>query len=77
MRLTFNPHCSLLDPQSRSREQTGISHQSQVVQKNRHQARLNLARKHRKIANQRHDFHWKLANTISDDYDMTTSSSRI
>ena len=30
---------------------------------------MNLARKHRKIANQRHDFQWKLANTITDDYD--------
>lgn len=36
---------------------------------NRHKARLNLARKHRKIANQRSDFHWKLANQITDDYD--------
>jgi len=30
---------------------------------------LNLARKHREIANQGHDFQWKLANTITDDYD--------
>ena len=33
-------------------------------------ARLNLARKHRKIANQRNDFHWKLANRITDEYDF-------
>ena len=31
--------------------------------KNRERARLNLARKHRRIANQRQDFHWKLAHT--------------
>ena len=36
---------------------------------NRHQARLNLARKHRKIANQRDDFHWKLAHELTDTYD--------
>ena len=33
----------------------------------RERARLNLARKHRKIANQRNDFHWKLANRITDE----------
>jgi len=37
---------------------------------NREKARLNLARKHRKIANQRSDFHWKLANRITDEYDF-------
>ena len=37
--------------------------------KNREQARLNLARKHRKIANQRADFHWKLAHDLTDRYD--------
>ena len=37
---------------------------------NRHKARLNLARKHRKIANQRSDFHWKLSNRITDEYDF-------
>ncbi len=37
---------------------------------NRERARLNLARKHRKIANQRSDFHWKLANRITDEYDF-------
>ena len=36
---------------------------------NRHKARLNLARKHRKIANQRSDFHWKLSNRITDESD--------
>ncbi len=36
---------------------------------NRYKARLNLARKHRKIANQRHDFHWKLAHQLTDEYD--------
>ena len=37
--------------------------------KNRQRARLNLARKHRKIANQREDFHWKLAHLLTDLYD--------
>ena len=37
--------------------------------KNRERARLNLARKHRKIANQRADFHWKLAHDLTDRYD--------
>ena len=37
--------------------------------KNRERARLNLARKHRKIANQRADFHWKLAYNLTDRYD--------
>ncbi len=36
---------------------------------NRERARLNLARKHRKIANQRADFHWKLAHQLTDQYD--------
>ena len=37
--------------------------------KNRERARLDLARKHRKIANQREDFHWKLAHQLTDEYD--------
>ncbi len=36
---------------------------------NRDRARRNLARKHRKIANQRQDFHWKLAHGLTDRYD--------
>ena len=36
---------------------------------NRERARRNLARKHRKIANQRQDFHWKLAHDLTDRYD--------
>ena len=36
---------------------------------NRQRARLDLARKHRKIANQREDFHWKLAHQLTDEYD--------
>ena len=36
---------------------------------NRAKARLNLARKHRKIANQHNDFHWKLAHQLTDAYD--------
>ena len=37
--------------------------------KNRERARLNLARKHRKIANQREDFHWQLAHQLTNEYD--------
>ena len=37
--------------------------------KNRERARLDLAQKHRKIANQRTDFHWKLAHQLTDAYD--------
>ena len=37
--------------------------------KNRERARLNLARKHRRIANQRAAFHWKLAHELTDTYD--------
>ena len=36
---------------------------------NRERARLDLARKHRKIANQREDLHWKLAHQLTDLYD--------
>ena len=36
---------------------------------NRERARLNLARKHRQIANQRADFHWKLAHDLTGRYD--------
>ena len=37
--------------------------------KNRERARLDLARKHRKIERQREDFHWKLAHHLTDVYD--------
>ncbi len=37
--------------------------------KNRERARLDLARKHRKIERQREDFHWKLAHSLIDAYD--------
>lgn len=37
---------------------------------NRIRARLNLARKYKKIVNQRTDFHWKTANHITDTYDI-------
>ena len=37
--------------------------------KNRERARLDLARKHRKIERQREDFHWKLAHELTDLYD--------
>ena len=37
--------------------------------KNRERARLDLARKHRKIEHEREDFHWKLAHRLTDEYD--------
>lgn len=37
--------------------------------RNRERARLDLARTHRKIDRQREDFHWKLANQLTDEYD--------
>ena len=37
--------------------------------KNRQRARLDLARRHRKIEHQRTDFHWKLAHQLTDLYD--------
>lgn len=36
---------------------------------NRERAGVHLARKHRKIANQRQAFHWKLAHDLTDRYD--------
>ena len=36
---------------------------------NRERARLDLARKHRKIERQREDLHWKLAHLLTDEYD--------
>ena len=36
---------------------------------NRKRARLDLARKHRKVEHQREDFHWKLAHQLTDEYD--------
>ena len=42
---------------------------------NRERARHNLARKHRKIANQRDDFHWKLAHDLTDRYDWISLES--
>lgn len=37
---------------------------------NRRKANLHLARAHRKVANQRNDYHWKLAHEITDRYDV-------
>ena len=36
---------------------------------NRRKARLSLARAHKRIANRRHDYHFKLARKLSDKYD--------
>ena len=38
--------------------------------RNRQKARMELARLHRKLQNQRKDFHFKLANDLTDRYDM-------
>ena len=38
--------------------------------RNRYKANRNLARTHRKVANQRNDYHWKLANEITDKHDI-------
>jgi putative transposase len=38
--------------------------------KNREQARLNLARKHEDIVNQRKDWFWKLAHELTDKFDI-------
>ena len=37
---------------------------------NRRKARKSLERLHKRIANQRSDFHWKLANELTDKYDF-------
>ncbi|MCH8295703.1 transposase, partial [Candidatus Poribacteria bacterium] len=49
----------------------GKSHSTKKLgSNNREKARLNLARKHKKITNQRHDFQFKLANRLTQDYDV-------
>ena len=42
----------------------------QRLSNNRRKARKNLERLHKRIANQRNDFHWKLANELTDKYDF-------
>lgn len=42
----------------------------QIGSNNREKGRLNLARKYKKITNQRHDFHFKLANYLTKTYDL-------
>jgi putative transposase len=42
----------------------------QRLSKNRRKARKSLERLHKRIANQRSDFHWKLANELTDKYDF-------
>ncbi len=37
---------------------------------NRHRARVNLARVHRRVANQRRDYHWQLAYQLCKEYDV-------
>ena len=37
---------------------------------NRHRARQNLARVHRRVANQRRDYHWQLAHHLCKEYDL-------
>ena len=36
---------------------------------NRHRARVNFARVHRRVANQRRDYHWQLAHRLCKEYD--------
>ena len=51
-------------------KQTGRNHsRKHKGSNNRKRARLDLARKHRKIEHQRADFHWKLAHELTDEYD--------
>jgi putative transposase len=42
----------------------------QRLSNNRRKARKSLERLHKRIANQRSDFHWKLANKLTDKYDF-------
>ena len=42
----------------------------QRLSNNRRKARKSLERLHKRIANQRNDFHWKLANELADKYDF-------
>jgi putative transposase len=42
----------------------------QRLSNNRRKARKSLERLHKRIANQRSDFHWKLANELTDKYDF-------
>ena len=37
---------------------------------NRHRARVNLARVHRRVASQRRDYHWRLAHHLCKEYDI-------
>ena len=46
--------------------------QKQKRSKNRERARLDLARAHRRIVNQREDFHWQLAHQLTDRYDWVS-----
>ena len=51
-------------------KRTSLNHsRTKKKSKNRERARLDLARKHRKIERQREDFHWKLAHLLTDEYD--------
>jgi putative transposase len=42
----------------------------QRLSKNKRKARKSLERLHKRVANQRTDFHWKLANELTDKYDF-------
>lgn len=46
-----------------------LSHK-QKGSNNRRKVRLNLARKHKKISNQRNDFQWKLSRELAIEYDV-------
>ena len=47
----------------------GTNSRKQKGSKNQERARLDLARKHRKIERQREDFHYELAHQLTDEYD--------
>ena len=61
-----NPKCLSRSEQKVKKAQRALSHK-QKGSKNREKARLVLARKHEKIANQRKDFLHKLSNKITDE----------
>lgn len=52
------------------RKRSKIHSKKQKGSNSRRKARLSLARLHRKIANKREDFHWKIANELVSKYDL-------
>jgi putative transposase len=52
------------------RANRNLSRKKKRARRNRYKAHLHLARVHRRVANQRNDYHWKLANQITDKHDV-------